>query len=118
MIAERGMDDLAVHVPRGLSLLAHHDPNAVVVRLSGFFALVTTWTVRRARTPTVLLAAVIVVSGVLSALFVKDIVCLVLAPLVVDLVRRLRLPPLPYLIALATASNVGSVATLTGDPPP
>ena len=89
---------------------------AAYLRLSGFFALVTIWTVRRARTPNALLACVIVVAGVLSALFVNDIVCLVLAPLVVDLIRRLRLPPLPYLIALATASNVGSVATLTGNP--
>jgi Na+/H+ antiporter NhaD/arsenite permease-like protein len=89
---------------------------AAYLRLSGFFALVTEWTVRRARTPDALLATIVVVSGVLSALFVNDIVCLVLAPLVVALVRRLRLPPLPYLIALATASNVGSVATLTGNP--
>jgi len=86
------------------------------LRLSGFFALVTAWTVRRARTATGLLAMLVVVSGVLSALFVNDVVCLVLTPLVVDLTRRLRLPPLPYLIALATASNVGSVATLTGNP--
>jgi Na+/H+ antiporter NhaD/arsenite permease-like protein len=89
---------------------------AAYLRLSGFFVLVTAWTVRRARTPVTLLAAVVAVSGVLSALFVNDIVCLVLAPLVVELVRQLRLPPLPYLIALATASNVGSVATLTGNP--
>jgi Na+/H+ antiporter NhaD/arsenite permease-like protein len=44
------------------------------------------------------------------------VVCLVLAPLVVDLTRRFALPPVPFLIALATASNVGSVATLTGNP--
>src|SRR5215469_18727467 len=51
-----------------------------------------------------------------SALFVNDVVCLVLAPLVVDVTRRLALPPVPYLVALATAANVGSVATLTGNP--
>jgi len=38
------------------------------------------------------------------------------APIVLDLARRLRLPPVPYLVALATAANVGSVATLTGNP--
>ena len=52
----------------------------------------------------------------LSALFVNDVVCLVMAPIVLDLARQLRLPPVPYLIALATAANVGSVATLTGNP--
>jgi Na+/H+ antiporter NhaD/arsenite permease-like protein len=89
---------------------------AAYLRLSGFFGLVTTWTIRRARTPFGVLAAVIAAAGVLSALFVNDVVCLVLAPLIVDVVRRLRLPPAPFLIALATAANVGSVATLTGNP--
>jgi Na+/H+ antiporter NhaD/arsenite permease-like protein len=89
---------------------------AAYLRLSGFFALVTLWTIRRAHGPRGLLAAVIAASGVLSALFVNDVVCLVLAPLVVDMTRRLALPPVPYLVALATAANVGSVATLTGNP--
>jgi Na+/H+ antiporter NhaD/arsenite permease-like protein len=86
------------------------------LRLSGFFHLVTVWAVRRTRTPFGLLAAMVGASGILSALFVNDVVCLVLAPLVVDVTRQLRLPPVPYLIALATAANVGSVATLTGNP--
>ncbi len=86
------------------------------LRLSGFFSLVMAWAVRRARTPLSVLAGVIVASGVLSAVFVNDVVCLVLAPIVVALTRRLLLPPVPYLVALATAANVGSVATLTGNP--
>jgi Na+/H+ antiporter NhaD/arsenite permease-like protein len=86
------------------------------LRLSGFFALVTRETVRLARTPVALLAVLVTAAGVLSALFVNDVVCLVLAPLVVELTRRHALPPVPYLIALAAASNVGSVATLTGNP--
>ena len=86
------------------------------LRLSGFFGLVTLWAIRRARTPRGLLAAIVVASGVLSALFVNDVVCLVLAPLVLAIARRLGLPPVPYLIALAAAANVGSVATLTGNP--
>jgi Na+/H+ antiporter NhaD/arsenite permease-like protein len=89
---------------------------AAYLRLSGFFHLVTYAAVRRAHTPVGLLALIIVAAGVLSALFVNDVVCLVMAPIVLDLVRRLRLPPVPYLIALATAANVGSVATLTGNP--
>src|SRR5436309_13114176 len=86
------------------------------LRLSGFFHLVTTWTLRRARTPRGLLAAVVVASGVLSAFFVNDVVCLVLAPVVLGATRQLGLPPVPYRIALAMAANVGSVATLTGNP--
>lgn len=89
---------------------------AAYLRLSGFFRLVTYAAVRRAHTPVGLLALIIVAAGVLSALFVNDVVCLVMAPIVLDLTRQLRLPPVPYLIALATAANVGSVATLTGNP--
>jgi len=89
---------------------------AAYLRLSGFFRLITDWAVTRARTPSGLLAMITVASGGLSALFVNDVVCLVMVPVVVDAIRRLRLPPLPYLVALATAANVGSVATLTGNP--
>jgi Na+/H+ antiporter NhaD/arsenite permease-like protein len=89
---------------------------AAYLRLSGFFRLVTYAAVRRAHTPVGLLGVIIGAAGVLSALFVNDVVCLVMAPIVLDLIRQLRLPPAPYLIALATAANVGSVATLTGNP--
>jgi Na+/H+ antiporter NhaD/arsenite permease-like protein len=89
---------------------------AAYLRLSGFFGLVTLWAMRQAGGPRSLLAAVIAAAGVLSALFVNDVVCLVLTPLVLTVTRRLQLPAVPYLIALATAANVGSVATLTGNP--
>ncbi len=54
--------------------------------------------------------------GLLSAFFVNDIVCLVMVPFVLSITRRMRLPALPYLLAVATASNIGSVATITGNP--
>jgi Na+/H+ antiporter NhaD/arsenite permease-like protein len=86
------------------------------LRLSGFFRLVNGWVVTRARHPIVLLTAVILVSGVLSAFLVNDTICLVLTPLVLDLVTRLRRNPVPYLLAVAMASNIGSTATITGNP--
>src|SRR5580704_6373957 len=86
------------------------------LRLSGFFHLVNGWVVTRARCPIVLLAAIVLVSGILSAFLVNDTVCLVLTPLVLDLVTRLRRNPVPYLLAIAMASNVGSTATITGNP--
>ena len=58
----------------------------------------------------------IFVSGILSAFLVNDIVCLVMAPLILGLCKRMGLRPLPYLLALATASNIGSTATITGNP--
>jgi Na+/H+ antiporter NhaD/arsenite permease-like protein len=62
------------------------------------------------------LPTVIVSSGVLSAFFVNDIICLVMVPMVLTITRRMRVAPLPFLIAVATASNIGSVATITGNP--
>ena len=58
----------------------------------------------------------IALSGILSAFLVNDVVCVALTPLVLHLCQRLNRPPIPYLVGLATASNVGSVATITGNP--
>jgi Na+/H+ antiporter NhaD/arsenite permease-like protein len=66
--------------------------------------------------PRSLLALVIVISGVLSALFLNDTICIMLTPLVLDITLAAKRNPIPYLIALATAANIGSVATLTGNP--
>ena len=86
------------------------------LRLSGFFAVATTWFAERAKRPMILLCAVVVMSGVFSAILVNDAICLVLAPLVLDLTLRMGRKPAPYLLAVAMASNVGSTATLTGNP--
>jgi Na+/H+ antiporter NhaD/arsenite permease-like protein len=86
------------------------------LRLSGFFALATAWVAERAYRPVLLLIALIGVSGVASAFLVNDAICLVLAPLVVDLTLALRRNPLPYLLGVAMASNIGSTATITGNP--
>jgi Na+/H+ antiporter NhaD/arsenite permease-like protein len=86
------------------------------LRMAGFFDLVSAWVIRLAKTPRVLLALVIVASGVLSAIFLNDPVCILFTPLVVDLTKRLGRNPIPYLIGLATAANVGSTATITGNP--
>jgi Na+/H+ antiporter NhaD/arsenite permease-like protein len=86
------------------------------LRLSGFFQRVTAWALRRISTPLGLLAVTITLSGVLSAFLINDIVCLALTPLVLHLARRLRFDPIPHLIALATAANIGSTGTITGNP--
>jgi Na+/H+ antiporter NhaD/arsenite permease-like protein len=86
------------------------------LRLSGFFAVAGSWVMRRAHRPLALLAAVTAIAGVFSAFLVNDAVCLVLAPLVVELTLALRRNPVPYLLAVAMASNIGSTATITGNP--
>jgi Na+/H+ antiporter NhaD/arsenite permease-like protein len=86
------------------------------LRLSGFFAVATTWVAEHAKTPMILLCAVTATSGIFSAFLVNDAICLVLAPLVLDLTLRIGRKPAPYLLAVAMASNVGSTATITGNP--
>jgi Na+/H+ antiporter NhaD/arsenite permease-like protein len=86
------------------------------LRISGFFTVVSAWVVEHAHRPLVLLSGIVLVSGVFSAFFVNDTMCLVLTPLVLEIARHLRRNPVPYLLAVAMASNIGSVATVTGNP--
>ncbi len=86
------------------------------LRLSGFFTLVSAWVVEHVHRPILLLAAIMLVSGFFSAFFVNDTMCLVLTPLVLEITRRLQRNPVPYLLAVAMAANIGSVATITGNP--
>jgi Na+/H+ antiporter NhaD/arsenite permease-like protein len=85
------------------------------LRIAGFFDWVTEGIIARLH-PNHLLPTVVFTSGLFSAFLVNDVVCLVMTPFVIHLARRLGLPPVPYLIAVATASNVGSVASITGNP--
>lgn len=86
------------------------------LRLANGFELIAAEAVRRARHPLLLLAAVILLAGLLSAFLVNDTVCLVLTPIILETIRRLERNPRPYLLATAMASNIGSVATITGNP--
>lgn len=81
-----------------------------------FFEWAAEWVLERALTPARLLFAVIVGSGLMSAFFVNDTVCLVVTPVLLAALERLRLRPHPYLIGLAMGANVGSVLSVTGNP--
>jgi Na+/H+ antiporter NhaD/arsenite permease-like protein len=85
------------------------------LHLSGFFEWITRLAIEHL-SPQQLLPGIIFISGILSAFLVNDIVCLVMAPLILGLCKRMRLRPVPYLLALATASNIGSTASITGNP--
>ncbi|MDD3178914.1 MAG: anion transporter [Opitutaceae bacterium] len=86
------------------------------LRHAGFFHLVTSHVVCFARTPRRLLALVVLVSGMLSAIFLNDTIALMMTPMVIDMTLALGRNPLPYLVALVTSANVGSVATIIGNP--
>src|SRR5207247_1269475 len=84
--------------------------------LAHFFEWAADAVLEFSRTPQRLLLYLTLTSGILSALLGNDTTCLMLAPLVITVIRRGRLPMLPYLIALATSANIGSVATLVANP--
>jgi Na+/H+ antiporter NhaD/arsenite permease-like protein len=85
------------------------------LHFAGFFEWVAGLVVKFV-SPSHLLPGVIFTSGILSAFLVNDVVCLVMTPLLLKICRRFSKRPIPYLLALATASNIGSTATITGNP--
>jgi len=86
------------------------------LEVGGFFEWAAARIVVRARSARALLGTVVAASGLLSAFFVNDTVCLVLTPLVLAVVKPLGLSPLPFLLAVALGSNAGSAMTPTGNP--
>ena len=85
-------------------------------RLGGFYSAVTRRLSGLDVGAPALLAWLIGVAGLLSALLANDIVCLAMAPVLIEGCARRRLDPVPFLLALACASNVGSALTLIGNP--
>ncbi|NMF63153.1 anion transporter [Brasilonema octagenarum UFV-E1] len=83
---------------------------------AGFFQRALAVLLSFTRSPFGLLIALTCVSGVLSAFFLNDTLALILTPLTLSLTQALNLNPIPYLLALAGATNIGSVATLSGNP--
>ena len=89
---------------------------SALLRVAGILGASSQRIVRANDSPTTLLALVIVVSGFSSAILANNVVCLATAPLLIDICTRSRLDPVPQLLALACASNIGSAATLIGNP--
>lgn len=108
--AYRAVDYDTLALLLGMMLISAH------LWLAGFFDWAADWILRRARSPQSLLRWLVVTSGFLSAVLVNDTVCLMLTPVVVTVMARGRLPLTPYLLALAMSANLGSVATLVGNP--
>ena len=86
------------------------------LQASGVLARVVVWVSHRVHHPAALLTAVVAAGGLLSAIFVNDTICVAFTPLVLELASARRHDPVPYLLALATAANIGSTATIVGNP--
>lgn len=101
---------------RTLALLLGMMGMGAFLARDGVFDRLEVWVRGRLHTATALLGVIVGVSGCLSMLLTNDAVCVLGAPIVVRLIRRFQLPPLPFLLGLATAANTGSVGTLVGNP--
>lgn len=86
------------------------------LKIANCFKYLSYLLITHARNSFILLCLVSFASGILSALFVNDTICLMVTPLLILALSEMKLNPVPYLIALATSSNIGSVVTLTGNP--
>ena len=86
------------------------------LKLAGFFELLGDMVARGVKNQRQLLAATIAVSGIVSAVAINDIVCLLFTPVVLLLCRKFQCNPLPHLLGVALSSNMGSAATLIGNP--
>jgi Na+/H+ antiporter NhaD/arsenite permease-like protein len=106
---------LSIHLPTLLLLFSFMVLSAQM-RLGGFYTWVTLRIAALPLAPPALLAATMAVVAALAAVFSNDVVCLAVAPVLVDACARRRLNPVPFLIGLACAANVGSAATLIGNP--
>lgn len=105
----------SLHLPTILLLFSFMVLSAQM-RLGGFYTRVTRRIAALETSPPALLALLIAAVAALSAVFSNDIVCLAMAPVLADACLQRRLNPVPYLLALACAANVGSAATLIGNP--
>ena len=94
----------------GIMILVAH------FQISGFFDWIAVHVASIARTRWQLLVLVIFTSGILAAFFVNDTICLIFTPIVLVVTERVEVPPIPYLIALATSANIGSAMSVTGNP--
>ena len=94
----------------GIMILVAH------FQISGFFDWIAVHVAAIARTRFQLLVLLVFATGILAAFFVNDTICLIFTPIVLVVTQRLEVPPLPYLIAVATSANIGSVMSVTGNP--
>ncbi len=86
------------------------------LKISGFFSIVNKFILKYAKTPKKLLILIIISSGSLSAIFLNDTIVLILTPLILYSLKQLKINPIPFVLAIPLSSNIGSMATITGNP--
>lgn len=105
---------LAVDAPT-LALLFAMMLLSAQYQLSGLYGAISRRLARVER-PRLLLGGTIVVCAALAAVLTNDVVCFALTPLLAAALARTRHDPMPYLLAIAVATNLGSALTPIGNP--
>ncbi|MEE8402860.1 MAG: anion transporter [Candidatus Hydrothermarchaeaceae archaeon] len=108
--AIEGIDFNTITLLLGMMILVTY------LAIAGFLDFISIRILQIAKNPFQLLVLVAFSSGILSALFVNDTIVLIYTPILIRTIILARLKPMPYLIVLATASNIGSAATIVGNP--
>lgn len=89
-----------------------------VLRQTGVFEYLSIWAAKKGRgKPFRVMVMLVVITAVASAALDNVTTVLLVAPVTLLVCDRLGLPPVPFLIAEALASNIGGAGTLVGDPP-
>jgi Na+/H+ antiporter NhaD/arsenite permease-like protein len=86
------------------------------LRLGGFYTWMALKILPYYTHPRLFLLMTMLVSAFLSALLANDIVCFAFTPILALSLVEAGLNPLPFLIGLAVSSNIGSAATIIGNP--
>jgi Na+/H+ antiporter NhaD/arsenite permease-like protein len=86
------------------------------LRLSGFYTHLAVSITRFVRKPPTFLMILMVTCALLSAVLANDIVCLAFTPVLCLSLVQAGINPIPFLIGLAVSSNIGSAATIIGNP--
>ncbi len=117
LTATLGIDDAIVAIDYStLILLFGLMILSAQFRLGGFYSLLAVRSATTFREPKLFMGALILLSAVLSAVLSNDVICLAMSPIVIEITRKRSWNPLPFLLALAASSNIGSAATLIGNP--
>ncbi len=89
---------------------------SIQFEMSGLYAAVSAAVARVRTPPPMLLALLIALAGVMSAFLTNDVVAVAMTPVVLAISLSRGLNPVPFLLAIAFATNAGSVATIIGSP--
>jgi Na+/H+ antiporter NhaD/arsenite permease-like protein len=109
---EYGVDYNVVFLLIGMMVIIN------ITRETGLFEVLAIWSAKRANArPFPMLVLLCIITAVLSALLDNVTTVLLMAPVTLEITRRLDLQPVPFLVTQAMASNIGGTATLVGDPP-